>query len=963
MSQLTCLPFISSVFAVGVGWILALPAHGAEVTTRAEEPFAFLAERHPQTTDTNGPYRIHLRQVLGSEVNGGALLYSAVSGATGAQTSQGQVPLQRAEQGKGWIGQIPGQPWDTTIQYHFVLTNKKGAALRHPARPPGRYAFQVVPLESLGVSLSGGATAAAARQRIRLHTPGLVLRLRSPARPSGTLVWRPLSSTGVPQERRLSLIARPLEGPDAGQGPRDEIPSTVSRHPSSGTLHHGRPSEWVLTGEVPDLQPGEVGDFFIEVSTAAGQMRTIPAGAPTQVYSIKRSLRQVQSVASGSLFVTGLDAADNARWVGIQNGGLWLSGTDPPPRHWGLAQGLPSAAAQFVVSEPHSLLAYVGTDQGVFTIEGDGDLPLMLAGPYRPLPGSGLPGADAAAWGYRAGPAALSTVDGTLLFQLQREPEFEQAQGATKLLEWRDGQLREWRPGVPVASLSTAMFDGVDGCWLLGAFIVRQDSSLQPALLRRCGDQTDVLALPVFLIGADRALPQRILAITRDPDANALALAVEYLRAGDASRRSGYCVLRLEEFSGRLTVRAQELGDLGVEITSLATDWTRRRILVGTRGRGILAVRGTTVEPLALARSLPREITVLKANGATDTVLIGTTEGAFELNDSDVKPIRLPDEERLPADSQPMDLHPQQQPSARSERLLVSSYREGLAELERGRDGRWRPVQRLRPGRELPEGLFGETKYTPDGEILTIVHSQGLLRVQTNLHTTLLRTNDGLFSAHLLQLLVRHSGEVWVAHTPFPFGPNPGGALQMLRGNEITRTALLPNRDLATISQWLEVPERGTVFAATRSGVAEIGDDGAISVLASDSVSAIARDSRTMVLGAAGTTFLRWDGAKFSPVLFQVNHPRWPVGRFYPGVPLDLAIDNQGLWYLLFHGGNLALLDAQGNYLGLLDAEDGVPATARRLALAPNTGEIFIGSIEGLVVLEPVVAPRRPGTK
>jgi hypothetical protein len=960
---------IFCVLAVSAGLIFAIPARGAEL------PFAFLSERHPETTDTNGPYRIVVRQVLGSEISGGTLFYSAETSATGTQTNQGQVPLQSARVVKSWTGEIPGQLPGTTVHYHFLLTNQTGAIFRHPTRTPGRYVFRIEPIETLGVTLSNGP---ASQYSIRL-------RLRSSARPSGALVWRSLSSTNAPQERRISLITSTAVKETEKR--RDRETATLA----DSSLRHS--TDWVLTAQVPELQPGEIGDFFFEVSATPDQMIRIPTSAPTQVYSIKRPLRQVQPIASGNFFVTGLDAADRARWIGTQNGGLWLWQADQRARRWGLAQGLPSATAQFVVAQPNSRRAYVGTERGVFAIEGDGGLSLMLAGPYRPLPGSGPAGTEAATWNYRAGPAALSTLDGTLFFQLQREAEFEQRQGATKFLEWREGALREWRPGVAIGSLSAATFDEVDGCWLLGALIVREDNNVQPALLRRCGDQPDVLVMPVFPVGAHRAVPQRILAIARDPGANALVLAVEYTPVGDASRGSRYAVLRLEELSGRLAVLAPELGDVGVEITSLATDWTGRRILVGTRGRGILAVREGAVDPLVVAQPLPKEITMLKVTGAADTVLIGTAEGAFELNDSNAKLLSLPEEERLPADSQPMDFRPQpeipnetekskdretvstvngsagkspnekQSPAgapglADSSVVLVSSYREGLAELERTRDGRWHAVRRLRPGQELPEGLFGEAKYTSDGEIAVIVHSQGLLRMPVRGGFTLLRTNDGLYSGHLLQLLVRRSGEIWLAHTPFPFGPNAGGALQMLRGNQVTHTVLLPNRDLATISQWVEVTERGTIFAATRAGVAEFADDGTASTLASDSVSAIARDSRTTALGVAGTTFLRWDGAKFSPVLFQVNHPRWPAGRFNPGIALDLAIDSQGVWYVLFQGGHLALLDAQGNYLGLLDSEDGVPTTARRLVIVRRTGEIFIGSTEGLVVVERAIAPR-----
>jgi hypothetical protein len=381
------------------------------------------------------------------------------------------------------------------------------------------------------------------------------------------------------------------------------------------------------------------------------------------------------------------------------------------------------------------------------------------------------------------------------------------------------------------------------------------------------------------------------------------------------------------------------------------------------------------------------DITALAVDSISGLVLVGTKRGAFRLRGSRFDALPVSAAEALPPDSLPMDVHPL------GHRVLLSSYRGGLFELEQRRRGDWRLARRLRAGLgpavrspgfsplettppteagttnagtlapkrdaeileaelNLPAGLLGEARYTPDGEILAIVHSQGLLRVPAQGQPILLRTNDGLFSPHLQQLLVRRSGEVWVAHTPFPFGPYPGGAVQRIRDGRITRTVPIAGRDLATISRWLEVPERGSVFAATRAGVAEFADDGTINLLAGQSVAAIARGPATNALGAAGTSILRWDGNRFVPVLFQVDHPRWPPGRFVPGTPLDLAIGKTGRWLVLFSGGCIAVLDADGHCLGQLDTEDGVPATSQRLLAVPATDEVFVGSTEGLFRLK-----------
>jgi hypothetical protein len=65
-----------------------------------------------------------------------------------------------------------------------------------------------------------------------------------------------------------------------------------------------------------------------------------------------------------------------------------------------------------------------------------------------------------------------------------------------------------------------------------------------------------------------------------------------------------------------------------------------------------------------------------------------------------------------------------------------------------------------------------------------------------------------------------------------------------------------------------------------------------------------------------------------------------------------LAIDQNSLWWLLFQGGNLSLLAPAGTVRALLDPEDGIPPTARRLLVHPQTGEVFEGSTEDLVIIE-----------
>ncbi len=185
-----------------------------------------------------------------------------------------------------------------------------------------------------------------------------------------------------------------------------------------------------------------------------------------------------------------------------------------------------------------------------------------------------------------------------------------------------------------------------------------------------------------------------------------------------------------------------------------------------------------------------------------------------------------------------------------------------------------------------------------------------------------------------------------------PFGGRAGAALQIVRDDNVVLTVDVDNRNVATVGRWVEVPERGSVFAATRAGVVEISEDGTFTRLSRNSASSIARAHRTGSIGAVGSAIERWDGSRFVPVVFRADHARWPRGQYYPGSPIDLAIDGAGRWYLLYSGGVLLFLGSDGRFLGLMDPEDGIPPTAGRLLAHPTTGEIFVGSrTEGVVVI------------
>jgi hypothetical protein len=183
----------------------------------------------------------------------------------------------------------------------------------------------------------------------------------------------------------------------------------------------------------------------------------------------------------------------------------------------------------------------------------------------------------------------------------------------------------------------------------------------------------------------------------------------------------------------------------------------------------------------------------------------------------------------------------------------------------------------------------------------------------------------------------------------------------------VARTVEIAGREAATVARRLEVPERDSVFAATRAGALEIRADGTWERRSVDAASSIARDPASGTIGVVGARVERWDGARFQPVLFSLQHPRWARGKLGAGSPIDLAIDGRGTWHVLYPGGVIALLRPDAGAADILDPEDGIPPTAVRLLADPRTGEVFVGSDgEGVAIVgateeAAIRSTRRPG--
>ena len=903
-------------------------SHGA-TRTNASSPSAFHSERCPDSASSRGPYRVRVRQLSGPDAVQGRVLYS-VSNRLGEPIGRGEAQLWQDDKRGNWIGEIPGQPLGSIVRYYFSLSSRAGMVLRHPVSAAATYRFRISGLVVLSVNLPH------LRDTTRTFPPA-TLHLRAASPPSGELVARIYSPGGSVEQR---------------------IPMSVDGHLGEG----GVPADFELKADLPNLHLGQLAEIYFRIWGTDGSELTVPQEAPALTYKIKRPIRQLQHLPSSDNFVLGLGAAGGKRWMALRGSGIVAFDSAGHRRAWNLEQGIPSGSVRFVLPDETSGRLYVGTNRGTIAIEpGDTAIASSSFAGLISSPVSQLNRMDS-----RAGPGIISALDGVVTFQVQKDPP-PPGRAPARILELREGRLNEWRPAVrgrPLAGLTTAVFDAVEGCALLGALLSTSEADFEPAILRRCGESTETFPLSELVGSSPRTIlrpivPARVVSLARDPASGDIVFALEYELPGDLRHSRQFGVYRLDTALRQIAPLAPETEVMGAEVTSLATDWLTSRLWIATFGKGLFQFTNGAMSRISHPR-LPAEVTALAVD-SSGTLLAGTAKGVYEMSPNvvagNIAAVQLEwlDPAAVPGDAVPEAANP-----ARG-RVLLSSYSQGLAQLQRAEDGHWSVIERLHPGAELPVGSFGDAKYLGSETIYVAMPSRGLLRVDMN-GTKLLGTTEGLHGVDILRLLTRPSGETWVSYTPQPFGTDSRAAVEVLREDQVINTIPLVDRDLATIGRWVDVPERNSVFAATRAGVVEFQADGSFARVSINSASSIARDPATGSIGVVGTSVERWDGRQFLPVLFALDYPGYPKGQFPAGSPFDVAIDRTGIWYLLYQNGILALLDPDGRFLGVLGPEDGMPATSRALLADPQTGDVFVGSgLEGIVVV--IAAKSQPERK
>jgi hypothetical protein len=707
-------------------------------------------------------------------------------------------------------------------------------------------------------------------------------------------------------------------------------PDAEVRRNMAGQAEANESTLW--RGTIPEPARGQPIDYRVLVELADGTSVQWPEGAPRVAASVKRPLARVTTIPTSGM-VSDLAYFDDAYWLAVEGGGVRRVQSDLLPHTWTVGSGLPSNVAGQVLADPSAGRVFVATGRGLVGLDS------LSRGALRvDIDKDGI-------WGrpWRVGPAALSPLDGGLLFQVR----LERAPPGTDPVFWelRDEKLAAWEHGAGRVDWTAATFDEVDGCYLFGGVRSVPNSAKELVVYERCGsDQRWWGFQPVGV--NERILLQRVAALAADPATADIIVAEAARELTDSPPPTTYRMLRLDRESGSFSPLRDGGDRIVEEISGMTADLRRGRLLMSSVGRGVLEIRDGSVQPLLTDERVTRARSV-RVDPATGTLLVGTDGGAYLLDERGESPKDLDPSSAagVPPDALPMDVR--REPG--DERVLLSSYSKGLFELRRN-EGRW-AVSRVQV-RDVPSSGYGIAVYGSGDEIWAVIGGEGLMKIARQrefpgFSPSAAQKVEGLDSPYVDNLLTLSSGDTWVAQSiRLPPSKNAPGVFG-LRGSEVHRIRDVDG--LGTVNRWVEERERESVWAATNAGVIEIHPDGSVNRLSGFLAASVMRNPVTGESGNVGTGIEHWDGSRFQGVSFQPRHPRVP-SRYSPGAPIDLTISSDKRWAVLYAQGVVALLHPTKELLGLLDWEDGIPSTCVRLLYHPVANETLCGSSEeGLV--------------
>ncbi len=616
-------------------------------------------------------------------------------------------------------------------------------------------------------------------------------------------------------------------------------------------------------------------------------------------------LVEIRRVARPRAAIVDLAAHDGI-WAATRGGGL-MQLTRGGTRYFDIGD-LPSAVVWQVGINAEGTV-YAGTQHGLVAVRDDGEV--------RPAIPPDSIGFDRAA----ADLVIASKQSSEVVFQLTTEGGHEARPVSALWLAQGDAFTR-WQIRLPPGAEATAGFyDTRSDCFWVAGVVRAPGGGFAPWLARRCDGEESAM---VFSSPVEHVIGVSGVALDRE-DRPVLSLVTRKPRGG--ARRDRLFIVG----AGRKLVPHCAADPLLGRVVGMIRHARDRRLLVALRRRGVWSAEC----PPRVVVDQNRLDTVTALAADARGVLIATTDGVWRLGEKDaVERLFGYPETALPPEAIPFDSNAQG-------RVLLSAEREGVFEL-RGSKARRIGVA----PKDLKPAVFGPALYGSRGEIYAILKSKGVLYfASASAPPKLLSKADGLLSEHVLHLSPSANG-FWAAFGATPFDSSAAG-IQLFEGRSIqafhTRTGAL-----STVGALLSWPEYNRVWAATRTGVVELDASGKMERKSRHGVTALYRDPITNTVAAVGSTIERWDGQKFSPVLFAVEgqYAGRPMGH-----AVDVVIDDKGWWLVLFSRGFIVVLDQHRRFRTALGPGDGVPPTARAL-LRSEDGTILLGSArEGLFTI------------
>jgi len=636
--------------------------------------------------------------------------------------------------------------------------------------------------------------------------------------------------------------------------------------------------------------------------------------------------------------VVDIAVAGNVIWLATRGSGVFGVVDGSLRHHFDVARGLPSAAVSQIQPTERGLL--VATDRGLVLVDVDKARyrcigprgKTFLRGPIasdivRNMPGDGGPLAQ------------LRSVDGMGLTgrvgpdELRPATEDELPAGVTMA-----AAMDMRRRCLDIAGMQART--GHDAIWL-----VRQCEVPRPTLILR-------QRTPRGVIG--------IAAVARDPVGLAPVLAVVTQDGNQRSSRR-YALMTVTAQKRLVPYCRGAVAPFREELTAMATDHDRKRLVIALRGRGLQSVRCPARQGNDFA-DLPalRDATALVIDAGR--VIVGTERGAFMLEDSvRLTPLLQTPEGDIPLDAMVADA--KTDPVSATDTVLLTSPNRGIAELTRT-GSTWSTSRPWWRPEGLGAGVAGAAVYGGPGAIYLVVHPQGLLRAQGSTVSWLALPPAAAGSAPapqwlnnpessprplFVQLAPDGAGGAWLGMDAMPIGGK--GRLWHLKADGSSSLLTVGDARAQPLGRVLPMPD-GTIRAATALGVMAVNEATGMHLVSSNGVQALFRSPGGPGFAAVGET-VEWsadDG--FEPVLFgmpaDTGAQPAPIAH-----PVDVVIDKLGRWIILLSNGKLVLLDDSRHLVASLGVGNGVPGSARRLLLLPSTNEVLIGTRdEGVFVLK-----------